>query len=103
MHPHRNGSSERYLTSADAPRSRFLEKRNAPQTKAGTIEARPRRARRGGAHVTNVDVCVCTFRRSSLRETLESLANQQNEAVRMRVIVADNDDHSERRQEIMTL
>lgn len=38
-----------------------------------------------------VDVCVCTFRRSSLRQTLESLAAQQG-APLFRIIVADNDD-----------
>ncbi|MGE0740452.1 MAG: glycosyltransferase family 2 protein [Hyphomonadaceae bacterium] len=38
-----------------------------------------------------VDVCVCTFRRPSLRRTLESLARQDG-APTFRVIVADNDD-----------
>lgn len=37
------------------------------------------------------DVCVCTFRRASLRQTLESLARQV-QAPPFRVIVADNDD-----------
>ncbi|MBL8551573.1 MAG: glycosyltransferase family 2 protein [Hyphomonadaceae bacterium] len=37
-----------------------------------------------------IDVCVCTFRRPSLRATLASLAAQTRRA-RMRVIVADND------------
>jgi succinoglycan biosynthesis protein ExoM len=42
---------------------------------------------------TTVDVCVCSFRRPSLRRTLESLARQSADGgVRMRVIVADNDD-----------
>jgi succinoglycan biosynthesis protein ExoM len=53
--------------------------------------------------VTSVDVCVCTFRRSSLAETLKSIARQQLRELRMRVIVADNDDHSERREEILSL
>lgn len=38
-----------------------------------------------------VDVCVCTFRRGSLLQTLESLAGQQG-APPFRVIVADNDE-----------
>ena len=38
-----------------------------------------------------VDVCVCTFRRASVRETLASIAGQKG-APRLRVIVADNDD-----------
>lgn len=37
-----------------------------------------------------VDVCVCTFRRATLEATLESLARQNVEG--MRVIVADNDE-----------
>jgi succinoglycan biosynthesis protein ExoM len=44
----------------------------------------------GGADAA-VDVCVCTFRRASLRRTLESLAAQQGAAT-FRVIVADNDE-----------
>ena len=40
-----------------------------------------------------VDVCVCTFRRPSVVETLASLAAQALPAgIRMRVIVADNDE-----------
>lgn len=38
-----------------------------------------------------VDVCICTFRRPSLRATLESLAAQVG-APQFRVIVADNDE-----------
>ncbi len=38
-----------------------------------------------------VDVCVCTFRRASLRRTLESLSAQQG-APKFRVIIADNDE-----------
>lgn len=38
-----------------------------------------------------VDVCVCTFRRASLRQTLASIAAQKG-APHLRVIVADNDD-----------
>ncbi|WP_255720143.1 glycosyltransferase family 2 protein [Acuticoccus kalidii] len=41
--------------------------------------------------MTNVDVCVCTFRRASIRETLRSLADQAAPAT-IRVIVADNDE-----------
>jgi succinoglycan biosynthesis protein ExoM len=40
-----------------------------------------------------VDVCVCTFRRPSLKETLLSIAAQKlPQGVTMRVIVADNDE-----------
>jgi succinoglycan biosynthesis protein ExoM len=39
----------------------------------------------------HIDVCVCTFRRASLRQTLESLAAQQG-APSFRVVVADNDE-----------
>lgn len=38
-----------------------------------------------------VDVCVCTFRRPGVRDTLRSLAGQRG-APPFRVIVADNDD-----------
>lgn len=50
----------------------------------------------------NVDVGICTFRRDSLYETLESLAAQniqQNLAVR--VIVADNDEQPVKKSEIV--
>jgi len=41
---------------------------------------------------TKVDVCVCTFRREAIRETLVSLAGQElPDSVVMRVVVADND------------
>lgn len=41
---------------------------------------------------TKVDVCVCTFRREAIRETLVSLARQNlPSSVAMRVVVADND------------
>lgn len=40
-----------------------------------------------------IDVCVCTYRRPGLRETLQSLSAQiLPDGVRMRVVVADNDD-----------
>ncbi|WP_108658702.1 glycosyltransferase family 2 protein [Acuticoccus kandeliae] len=43
--------------------------------------------------MTSVDVCVCTFRRASIRATLQSLAAQTlPEGVRLAVIVADNDE-----------
>lgn len=42
---------------------------------------------------TSIDVCVCTFRRPQLADTLRSLAAQRLPAgMRMQVIVADNDD-----------
>lgn len=42
---------------------------------------------------TEIDVCVCTFRRPSLALTLESLSRQTlGDGVRIRVIVADNDE-----------
>lgn len=40
---------------------------------------------------TSVDICVCTFRRPFLAETLKSIANLTHEGLRVRVIVADND------------
>ena len=40
---------------------------------------------------TQVDICICTFQRPSLRRTLESLIALDG-GVRFRVIVADNDD-----------
>lgn len=39
-----------------------------------------------------VDVCICTFRRQSLLETLTSLSLQTGLSGSVRVIVADNDD-----------
>lgn len=38
-----------------------------------------------------VDVCVCTFRREHLAETLKSIAANAGPMVNLRVIVADND------------
>jgi succinoglycan biosynthesis protein ExoM len=40
---------------------------------------------------TSVDVCVCTFRRPFLAETLKSIGNLQVDGLSVRVIVADND------------
>jgi succinoglycan biosynthesis protein ExoM len=40
---------------------------------------------------TSVDICVCTFRRPFLAETLKSIGNLAHEGLRIRVIVADND------------
>lgn len=48
-------------------------------------------ARRAAAAAPTIDVCVCTFQRPSLRETLASLAAQQG-APSFRVIVSDNDE-----------
>ncbi len=51
-----------------------------------------------------IDVCICTFRRKSLQATLVSLAGQTLEdGVRLRIIVADNDDTPVRCPGIMTL
>jgi succinoglycan biosynthesis protein ExoM len=50
--------------------------------------------------VTSVDVCVCTYRRDSLMNTLASIAHQDLEGTTVVVTVADNDDHDERRAEI---
>lgn len=42
----------------------------------------------------DVDVCVCTFRRPHIVETLVSIAQQKFNGIgKIRVIVADNDDH----------
>ena len=40
---------------------------------------------------SSVAVCICTFRRASLIETLRSLAEQNDVALPLQVIVADND------------
>lgn len=49
-----------------------------------------------------VDVCICTFRRASLEQTLASVAAQILPAgIRLRVIVADNDDAPDRRAGII--
>lgn len=47
---------------------------------------------------TRVDVCVCTFRRPYLAETLKSIAANAEPRVDLRVIVADNDTVSSARQ-----
>jgi succinoglycan biosynthesis protein ExoM len=48
-----------------------------------------------------VDVCVCTFRRASVTGLLASLAKQDlGDFLRMRVIVADNDDAPSARQTV---
>jgi len=41
--------------------------------------------------VTRVDICVCTFRRPFLAETLKSIGNLNHDGLSVRVIVADND------------
>lgn len=42
----------------------------------------------------DVDVCICTFRRPHIEKTLKSIARQNlNPAWKIRIIVADNDDH----------
>jgi len=49
-----------------------------------------------------IDVCICTFRRPSLRETLASVAAQRLPAgVAIRVIVADNDAAPDRQAAIL--
>jgi succinoglycan biosynthesis protein ExoM len=40
----------------------------------------------------DLDVCVCTFRRESVVETLRSISQQSMQGRRLRVIVADNDE-----------
>ena len=49
-----------------------------------------------------VDICVCTFRRDSLRQTLASLDAQTGITADVRVLVADNDDHPSARLEVET-
>jgi succinoglycan biosynthesis protein ExoM len=40
-----------------------------------------------------IDICICTFRRAHIRETIESVARQIPDlAWKVRIIVADNDD-----------
>jgi succinoglycan biosynthesis protein ExoM len=47
----------------------------------------------------DVDVCICTFRRPHIEETLKSIAQQNiNPACKTRIIVADNDDHPTARE-----
>jgi succinoglycan biosynthesis protein ExoM len=43
------------------------------------------------APTVSVDICVCTFRRPFLAETLRSIANLETRGLDVRVIVADND------------
>jgi len=71
---------------------RMLPKRAAPKlAPPGAVmefllDAKP-------ASDVEVDVCICTFRRSSLRETLLSISAQRlPPGVTMRLIVADNDE-----------
>jgi succinoglycan biosynthesis protein ExoM len=51
----------------------------------------------------DVDICICTHGRTSLVETLISLASQDVQGARMRAIVADNDVHPHRRSETEAL
>lgn len=54
--------------------------------------------------VINLTVCVCTFRRPELRATLASLAAQALPPnVSLRVVVTDNDEQPDRRQEVEEL
>lgn len=41
--------------------------------------------------MTSVDICICTFRRPFLAETLRSVAALAIEGVALRVVIADND------------
>lgn len=41
--------------------------------------------------MASIDICICTFRRPSLAETLRSIAALQTDGHSIRVIVADND------------
>lgn len=43
------------------------------------------------AESLRVDICVCTFRRPFLAETLKSIANLNRDRLSVRVIIADND------------
>ncbi|CAN5359577.1 glycosyltransferase family 2 protein [soil metagenome] len=40
----------------------------------------------------DVDVCICTFRRATLTDTIQSIARQRGFDGRLRIIVADNDE-----------
>lgn len=58
-----------------------------------TQHAPPRHGPRNRDATVTVDVCLCTFRRPGVVETLASIAAQRlPEGVALRVIVADNDD-----------
>ena len=55
------------------------------------IEAGSRSAESGTRSVTGVDVCICTYHRPAIVDTLRSLAQQHGcEGVTLRVIIADN-------------
>ena len=41
--------------------------------------------------MAKIDICVCTFRRAFLAETLQSIARLETAGHRIRVIIADND------------
>lgn len=46
--------------------------------------------------MTAVDICICTFRRPGVVETLESVAKQTDlDDVRVRVVIADNEERPE--------
>ncbi len=59
-----------------------------------TIRTTPLSAASPAPHAaTEVDICLCTFRRPQVVETLASIAGQElPPGLRLRVIVADNDD-----------
>jgi succinoglycan biosynthesis protein ExoM len=49
-----------------------------------------------------IDVCICTFRRASVAETMESVAAQAlPERARVRIIVADNDEGPNARELVL--
>ena len=55
------------------------------------VEAGSRNAVSGSNDITAVDVCICTYRRPAIVETLQSLSRQEGcAAVTIRVVVADN-------------
>ncbi|MEO0821250.1 MAG: glycosyltransferase family 2 protein [Pseudomonadota bacterium] len=53
---------------------------------------------------TSIDVCICTFKRHSVVDTIASIAQQElPKNTRVRVIVADNDEASIKEDELLAL
>lgn len=53
--------------------------------------------------MASIDICICTFRRAFLAQTLDSIARLDNDDHMIRVIIADNDDEPTARALVETM
>ena len=53
--------------------------------------------------MASIDICICTFRRSFLAQTLGSIAQLDHDGHAIRIIIADNDHVSSARSLVESL